>query len=150
MTEKEKKAIEYLENLHPMIWWQLPDRKGKLKRDMPLENAIYTALNLIQKYQAEINEIRTYILAQGVDDKLKTATQIQLENEHNRLHLLEIERYKKIIKRQEKEIEKKDKIIDLMAEYIGQDIKCIRPEIECNKMTHDCRECVKQYFKKKV
>lgn len=45
---------------------------------------------------------------------------------------------------------KKDKQIDLMAEFIGQDMMCIRPEIECNKMTHDCKNCIKQYFERKV
>ena len=48
------------------------------------------------------------------------------------------------------ELEKKDRIIEKMAECIGQDIRCVRPEIECNKMTHDCRECVKEYFTNKV
>lgn len=47
------------------------------------------------------------------------------------------------------ELEKKDLIINEMAECIGRDIRCVRPEIECNKMTHDCRECVKEYFTKK-
>lgn len=48
------------------------------------------------------------------------------------------------------ELEKKDKVINEMAECIGQDIRCVRPEIECNKMTHDCTECVKQYYFNKV
>lgn len=48
------------------------------------------------------------------------------------------------------ELDIAEKIIDEMANYIGQDIRCIRPEIECNKMTHDCRDCVKEYFRKKV
>ena len=43
-------------------------------------------------------------------------------------------------------IKQKDKQIDLMADFIGQDMRCIRPEIKCNKMTHDCKDCVKQYF----
>ena len=47
-------------------------------------------------------------------------------------------------------IKQKDKQIDLMAEFIGQDMMCIRPEIECNKMTHDCKDCIKQYFENKV
>lgn len=48
------------------------------------------------------------------------------------------------------ELDIAEKMIDEMANYIGQDIRCIRPEIECNKMTHDCRDCVKEYFRKKV
>lgn len=48
------------------------------------------------------------------------------------------------------ELEKKDKVINEMAECIGQDIRCVRPEIECNKMTHDCRECIKEYFTNKA
>lgn len=48
------------------------------------------------------------------------------------------------------ELEKKDKVINEMAECIGQDLRCVRPEIECNKMTHDCRECVKEYYFNKV
>ena len=55
-----------------------------------------------------------------------------------------------LIKEQQEKIEKKDKQIDLMAEFIGQDMMCIRPEIECNKMTHDCKNCIKQYFERKV
>ena len=47
-------------------------------------------------------------------------------------------------------IKQKDKQIDLMADFIGQDMRCIRPEIKCNKMTHDCKDCVKQYFERKV
>ena len=47
-------------------------------------------------------------------------------------------------------IKQKDKQIDLMADFIGQDMRCIRPEIKCNKMTHDCKDCVKQYFENKV
>lgn len=48
------------------------------------------------------------------------------------------------------ELEKKDLVIKEMAECIGQDIRCVRPEIECNKMTHDCRDCIKEYFTNKV
>ena len=43
-------------------------------------------------------------------------------------------------------LKQKDKQIDLMANFIGQDMMCIRPEIECNKMTHDCKNCIKLYF----
>lgn len=49
-----------------------------------------------------------------------------------------------------KRLKQKDKQIDLMAGLIGQDMMCIRPEIECDKMTHDCKECIKQYFERKV
>ena len=49
-----------------------------------------------------------------------------------------------------KQLKQKDKQIDLMAELIGQDMMCIRPEIECNKMTHDCKDCIKQYFERKA
>jgi predicted SnoaL-like aldol condensation-catalyzing enzyme len=48
------------------------------------------------------------------------------------------------------ELKKKDKVINEMAECIGQDIRCVRPEIECNKMTHDCRDCIKEYFTNQV
>ena len=66
-----------------------------------------------------------------------------------------IAKYEKIYKEYDyyrwvKELDKKDKQIDLMAGFIGQDMMCIRPEIECNKMTHDCKECIKQYFERKV
>lgn len=50
----------------------------------------------------------------------------------------------------DKEIEKKDKQIDLMAEYIGdEDIT----EIFCNEKEYcdeDCKQCVIQYFERKV
>lgn len=57
---------------------------------------------------------------------------------------------KKHIEELEKINSKLNKMIDKMVEYLAQDIRCIRPEIECNKMTHDCRYCVKQHFKKKA
>ena len=62
-----------------------------------------------------------------------------------------IAKYEKIYKEYDcyrwvKELDKKDKQIDLMADFIGQDMRCI----ECNKMTHDCKDCVKQYFERKV
>lgn len=53
MSEEEKKAIDYLENLHPIIWWESPDRQRKLKRDKPLSDAIDIALNLIETHQKE-------------------------------------------------------------------------------------------------
>ena len=62
-----------------------------------------------------------------------------------------------IIKIKDKEIEKKDKIIDLMAEYISnldidEDIcmKNIANTELCNEKYSNCKECIKQYFEKKV
>lgn len=66
------------------------------------------------------------------------------------IHKEQLNIIKNLIQRQQRENKKKDKIIEKMAEYIVQDIRCIRPEIECNKMTHDCRECVEQYFKDRI
>lgn len=60
------------------------------------------------------------------------------------------EEEKKAIEDLRNKLDIAEKMIDEMANYIGQDIRCIRPEIECNKMTHDCRDCVKEYFRKKV
>ena len=71
-------------------------------------------------------------------------------NSYSEKRAIKLDNLRKYIENLEKEIEKKDRQIDLMAEYIGQDIRCVHPEIECNKMTHDCTECVKQYFKNKA
>lgn len=56
----------------------------------------------------------------------------------------------KVLNKNKDELKKKDLIINEMAKYIGQDIRCVRPEIECNKMTHDCRKCIKEYFTNKA
>ena len=90
--------------------------------------SIDTVLSLIKEQQEEIDELKR--------DNTDTW---YLNSKMSRRHLEDICRMKK-----------KDKQIDLMAGFIGQDMMCIRPEIECNKMTHDCKECIKQYFERKV
>ena len=45
----------------------------------------------------KLNQLNTYILINGIDDTLKTATQISVENQRYYLHQKEVERLKKII-----------------------------------------------------
>lgn len=69
----------------------------------------------------------------------------------------EIEKLKNKNKFQSKEIEKKDKIKDLMAEWIEKHTKyydedgcyCEVEKDICNK-TIDCKDCIKQYFERKI
>lgn len=136
MTDEEKQAIEYLKVLHPMMWWQLPDRNGRLKTDVKLQTAIDTVLNLIEKQQRIIEEQKSRCSHLGRDAQKAVDYTFELN----------------------KEIEKKDKIIELMSKYIAKfDIE----EDICNKIENNCcdyagqngklcNDCIKEYFKKKV
>jgi len=60
----------------------------------------------------------------------------------------------KIIEKQQKDIEKKEKIIDLMIKELSNQYNDYEPcylddKMECKKYK-DCKECIKQYFEKKV
>ena len=48
------------------------------------------------------------------------------------------------------EIEKKDKQIDLMAEHIHRTGEYECPDIKCGDNEITCKDCIKQYFERKV
>ena len=123
MTNEQREAIEFLEFY----------KQHCLKKEIEnmdnyetihdgdfVSKNLDTVLSLIKEQQEEI---------EGLKDK-----EVLIKRYFNKCDL----------------IKQKDKQIDLMADFIGQDMRCIRPEIECNKMTHDCKDCVKQYFENKV
>ena len=129
------------------------------------QEATDTVLNLITNLQKENEDLQRekeenkLIIAMANNEMLgynqgysdgknqnSNATEIIIKNRQAYMHKEEVEFYKRKIEFLKKENEEKDKQIDLMADFIGQDMRCIRPEIECNKMTHDCKDCVKQYF----
>lgn len=68
-----------------------------------------------------------------------------------------IETVLNMLKEKEAEIEKKDKMIDLMAEYISdldidEDICKKQSDNNCDDINREveCKECIKQYFERKV
>ena len=77
--------------------------ENKTKQELII--MIKEAQKIIMNQQQEINQTQAYILVNGIDKPLKTATQIKIEHEQNRLHLLEIERYRNIIKELREELE---------------------------------------------
>ena len=158
LSEEEKKAIERLEE--QLNFWKKQNIKNS---DCEI------ILNLITKLQKENEDLQRekeenkLIIAMANNEMLgynqgysdgknqnSNATEIIIKHRQAYMHKEEVEFYKRKIEFLKKENEEKDKQIDLMADFIGQDMRCIRPEIECNKMTHDCKDCVKQYFERKV
>ena len=111
---------------------------------------------MTNEQRVRVDRLERYLIA----DRNKVYTNVRVNDLDTVLSLIKeqqekIAKYEKIYKEYDyyrwvKELDKKDKQIDLMAGFIGQDMMCIRPEIECNKMTHDCKECIKQYFERKV
>lgn len=77
------------------------ENKSKQELIMLLKDA----QKVIANQENEIRSTQCYILTYGVTKQLKTATQMKIENEQNRLHLLEIERYRKVIEELKEEIE---------------------------------------------
>lgn len=69
----------------------------------------------------------------------------------------DIETVLNLLKQKDAEIEKKDKMIDLMAEYISdldidEDICKKQSDNNCDDINREveCKECIKQYFERKV
>lgn len=104
-----------------------------------LKESVLIYKNTIPKISDAIETVLSLIKEQNkkIEDREKSLHDEILEN-YDKQELLN------------KQLKQKDKQIDLMAELIGQDMMCIRPEIECNKMTHDCKDCIKQYFERKA
>jgi len=160
MTEEEKKAIEQL------LWYKKLFDKGYCEdcnelcssgASIPskdLSKQIEVILNLIQKQQEKIK-------------KLKDKNKDLLKKLRNRVRevkkLTKYSMYKKEFSTLNTKLKKKDEIIDLMNNLIYEvatstpgttfyylrkmgfdDSKCK----ECN--IENCKECIKQYFEKKV
>ena len=68
-----------------------------------------------------------------------------------------IETVLNLLEKKDEEIENKDKIINLMSEYISsldidEDI-CMKNTVNtelCNEEYSNCKECIKQYFERKL
>ena len=172
LSEEEKKAIERLEE--QLNFWKKQNIKNS---DCEIILNLITKLQKENEDLLREKEENKFIIAmannemlgynQGYSDaenKNSNATEIVIKNRQAYIHKEEVERYKRKIDLLQKELNEenkrcmvlanndkfKEQVIDLMADFIGQDMRCIRPEIECNKMTHDCKDCVKQYFEREV
>ena len=170
MTEKEKKAIEELEEFikGPCETCKYCEAAYKLNR-----KNIIQLLNLTKKIQKENEELKQdrnnnyqmIALAQnealgymqGYEDgkKLKRSAVANIvENQQYYIIKKQIEKYETYIEQLRKELGQKDKIIDLMAETINnhdidEDIcKQMGQKANCNEFedTEKCKECIKQFF----
>ena len=124
MSEEEKEAIENIKALK--ILFEIDDKKD------------FEATPSVQKEMAK--DLRTL---------LNLLEKLQKENE---------KALAEYMKWQKQELGQKDKIIDLMAETINnhdidEDIcKQMGQKANCNEFedTEKCKECIKQYFERKV
>ncbi len=144
MSEEEKEAIETLSIKAVTSKAECEDYPSCicLKKDLLL------ILNLIEKQQKE-------------KDKLEKHNKELLRKLRNRVKevkkLNKYSLYKKEFAKLNKEIEKKDKIIDLMSyvithEDIPQEEYCIWRDMSCEVVggNKQCKNCIKQYFERKV
>ena len=133
LSEEEKKAIKYFYNLRATIDESnmLFDEDINVKCGKETIKQITTILNIIETQQKEI---------EFKEDIIK-----QKKKEYNQT--------KKALKGQ---IAKKDRIIDLMATHIGEidttEDMCIEDieEVDCDLIDRKCKDCVKEYFEKKI
>ncbi len=164
ITDEEKKAIEYFFNLRATIdeAYMLFDEEINVKHGQETIKQISIILNLIEKQDKEINILERRLRHLFKCETIRKYDALDSRTQNYKLDINELDskcencNYIRRLNIAENKLDeseiavgKKDKIIKNMAEYIGRDIRCIRPEIECNKMTHDCKECVKEYFEKK-
>ena len=135
MSEKEKKAIEYLKT-------RLYGNEGCKYIDVSQED-LRIFINLVDRKEKDIEGWKKY--CEEIEEE-----QTEMSNKNCELEF-EIEKL-------QKELKQKDKIIDLMAETINnhdidEDIcKQMGQKANCNEFedTEKCKECIKQYFENKA
>lgn len=144
MTDEEKQAIE---NLRKILFTTMQANEcGLSNNDFKTEIKTYTdILGVIENQQAEIENLKT-----RKERQLKRFSKYKenIENKHEEI-------YEDLVQ----EIEKQDKIIDemakVLADYKYEELICI--EVDCEhielqnggKCIGD-KNCIKEYFKKKV
>ena len=135
MNEEEEQAIERLKKIEVNTY-----SEGKAR-------AIETVLNLLEKKDEEIEKYKM-MLAENCARTLNSNLKQKHKHEEDleALHL-----------GWKEEIEKKDKMIELMAIAIGNEPLpteeyCIFRNFDCPAVggNRDCKECVKQYFERKL
>lgn len=149
MTKEQEDAIKFLE-LHTNFMGKLD--KGRCIR-IPEENftktkeSIKTVLNMLKEKDAEIEKYKKLLadnLAKELNNSIKAKEKADTD-------LDDLDKGWKV------ELEKKDKMIDLMAEYISdldidEDICKKQSDNNCDDINREveCKECIKQYFERKV
>lgn len=131
----EKEAIEYIEQFIG-IKKEYKCKPIKVKTLNNTREAIETVLNLLEKKDKEI----------------------QFQKEINKI---EQDRHKQTEKTLKGQLQKKDEIIDEMAGYIVIDNIEITDDVdvceyvgksfsECGHLSVKCKDCIKQYFERKL
>lgn len=126
-----------------------------------LQEDIETVLNMLKENSAEIQQKNTELAEKNAEiEKYKKLLADNLAREINNsikakekadTDLDDLDKGWKV------ELEKKDKMIDLMAEYISdldidEDICKKQSDNNCDDINREveCKECIKQYFERKV
>ena len=149
MTKEQEEAIKFLE-LHTNFMGKLD--KGRCIR-IPEKNftktkqSIETLLNMLKEKELEIEKYKKLLadnLAKNLNDSIKAKEKADTDLDD-------------LNKGWQVELEKKDKMIDLMAEYISdldidEDICKKQSDNNCDDINREveCKECIKQYFERKV
>lgn len=103
-TIENLKASENLGNDYiKMYRYELPALENLLTRYKELEN--------------ELNQLNNYILINGIDERLKTATQIKIENYSEFLHQKRVERLEERIKELKENSIPKSKIKEIIEKH---------------------------------
>lgn len=153
MASEEEKYIKRCKNL---IKAEYSDWIG-----IANQKAIETVLNMLKENSAEIHQKNTELAEKNAEiEKYKKLLADNLARELNNsikakekadTDLDDLDKGWKV------ELEKKDKMIDLMAEYISdldidEDICKKQSDNNCDDINREveCKECIKQYFERKV
>ena len=142
MTNEQREAIEmlkYIKETNTLIGFNIADR----------DKIADTVLSLIKKQQEEIDKLKVNLAKSCADRTLDRET---LKNQEN-------ENLEALHRAYNEELQKKDKQIDLMAKFIENNMSekkiineiCIKSKCnneECHE--DDLKDCIKQYFERKV
>ena len=148
MTKEQSEAIERIKYL--LFIYKKDDEKGYRATGDVFDTdfkAIETVLNMLKEKDTEIEKYKNLLasnLAKNLNDSLKAKEKADTDLEY-------------LNKGWQVELEKKDKMIDLMAEYISdldidEDICKKQSDNNCDDINREveCKECIKQYFERKV
>ena len=140
MTNEQDKAIRYVNFMSKTIKF---DKSGFPYGKESLETVLY----MLKEKDEEIEKYKNLLasnLARNLNDSIKAK-----EKANTDLKFLDLG--------WKTELEKKDKMIDLMAEYISdldidEDICKKQSDNNCDDINREveCKECIKQYFERKV
>ena len=112
-----------------------------------LRKAIENLIKGYRKLEGELNKLNAYILINGIDERLKTATQIEIENQSQYFHQKQVERLKERIEQLKKNSIPKSKIKEKIEKLEKRKKDLLQMPSDCGRSIalEDCDDKIGWY-----